>query len=368
MGDPGMRLGMPQEYVRLALTDAQTTAPATTLPRGRRLLVTGTVSPTHDSTATDVDASFNGTASVYVTDSPPHDVAVASIFDSLNYRYNPGVIFHGDVPVTNGHFSAQFVVPLEAQLGDKGKVTVYANTPTTDAGGAVFHDVAAGSAAVIDTTGPTIALAFTNGLTTVPPDATLRIEVSDENGVNLTGHTVPNALYLTVDDVTRFDLTKDFRYDAGSYQSGQVQFQLPGLTPGPHTITVSAADNYAQGVLGRKNRSTSTINFVVETQTGLGLGLVYNFPNPFAPASGTTFVLAGLTENARLEVKIYSVSGSLVRILETTGGPGQVQIPWDGRDGRGDRVANGAYPYLVQAQGLSSGDVVRFRGRAAALH
>jgi hypothetical protein len=368
MGDPGTRLGEPEEYVRLGLTDALTNVAATTLTRGRRLLVSGTVSPTHDPLATDVDAGFNGTAAVYVTDSPPHDTATAGRFDSLAYRYNPGVIFHGDVPVTNGHFSAQFIVPLEAATGDKGKVTVYANTPSLDAGGAVFGNVVNGVAATVDTTGPTIALAFTNGLTHVPADATLRVAVSDQNGVNLTGHTVPNALFLTVDDVTRFDLTKDFRYDAGSYQSGSVLFQLPGLPPGPHSITVSAADNFAQGVLGRKNRSTATIDFVVEDVTGLSLGAVYNFPNPFAPGKGTTFVLAGLTENARILVKVYSVSGSLVRILETTGGPGQVQIPWDGRDERGDRIANGAYLYLVQAEGLSSGNVVRFRGRAAVLH
>jgi len=225
-----------------------------------------------------------------------------------------------------------------------------------------------GTGAAVDTTGPTIGLAFLNGLEVVPPDAGLRVVVRDEHGINLTGHTVPNALYLTIDGTTRYDLTKDFRYDTGSYQSGTVEFTLPGLAAGPHSITVSAADNYAQGVLGKKNRSTASIDFKVTASSEFALGRVYNFPNPFQPdGGGTSFVIAGLTEPANVQVKVYSVSGSLVRRLVTTGGPGQVQLAWDGRDEQGARIANGAYLYQVAAEGLSSGQVVRYRGQMAVL-
>jgi hypothetical protein len=94
-------------------------------------------------------------------------------------------------------------------------------------------------------------------------------------------------------------------------------------------------------VLGKKNRSTASIDFEVEAAEGFSLGRVYNFPNPFKPGgAGTSFVVTGLTEPANVQVKVYSVSGSLVRRLEATGGPGQLQIAWDGRDDRGDRVAN----------------------------
>ena len=41
------------------------------------------------------------------------------------------------------------------------------------------------------------------------------------------------------------------------------------------------------------------------------------------------------------------------------------ELAWDGRDERGDRLANGAYLYQVEAQGKTSGRLVRFNGRAA---
>jgi flagellar hook assembly protein FlgD len=146
-----------------------------------------------------------------------------------------------------------------------------------------------------------------------------------------------------------------------------VEFRLPGLDAGPHSILVSAADNYAQGVLARRNRSTATIEFEVVGGEEFTLGRAYNFPNPFPPDRGTTFVITGLNEPARVLIKVHTVSGALVRILTVDAAVGQTQVFWDGADARGDRVANGAYTYQVEAQGTTSGRVVRFRGQLAAV-
>src|SRR5262249_3652107 len=158
-------------------------------------------------------------------------------------------IYHGDARVQNGAFEGSFIVPLEALTGTGGKVRAYVTDGRRDGAGAAYRAIVPGSAAEPDSIGPTITLRFESGTTKVAPDAVLRIVVRDEHGINLTGHTIPNALYLTLDGSTRVDLTQEFLYDPGSFQQGSVEYRLPNLGPGLHGITVSAADNYAQGVL-----------------------------------------------------------------------------------------------------------------------
>lgn len=366
MGDPAQTLALPRHDVRMTLSDDETGAPLDSLRRGRRVRVRGEIHASHDPAVNALLAGYDGVVSLLVTDAPRRD-SVRVFSSSSYYGLDPGTVFRGDLPVTGGRFDAVFVMPLESIPGEGGKVRAYVSGGAEDAGGAVVAGVAPGSPAAVDSIGPTISLAFTSGTTTVAPDATLRILVRDENGVLLTGHTLPNALYLTIDGTTRHDLTKDFRYDAGSYQQGTVEFRLPNLEEGPHTILVSAADNYAQGVLARRNRSTASIDFEVEAAGAFTLGRAYNFPNPFAPDRGTTFVITGLNEEARVLIKIHTVSGGLVRTLEADASVGQTQVHWDGADARGDRVSNGAYTYQVEAEGRTSGRVVRFRGALAAL-
>ena len=366
MGDPAQRLALPRHDVRLTLTDDETGVPLDSLRRGRRVRVRGEVHASHDPDVEALITGYTGVAALHITDAPAAD-SVDGTFSDITYHVDPGTVFRGDVPIAGGRFEAVFIMPLESIAGTGGKVHAYVSGGPDDGAGAVIRGVAPGAPAEADSTGPTIALSFTSGTSTVTPDATLRILVRDEHGILLTGHSLPNALYLTIDGTTRFDLTEDFRYDPGSYQQGTVEFRLPGLDPGPHTIVVSAADNFAQGAMARNNRSTAAIDFDVEQNSEFTLGRAYNFPNPFAPDRGTTFVITGLNEDARLVIKIHTVSGSLVRTLMADAIAGQVQLHWDGADERGDRVANGAYTYQVEAQGSTTGRVVRFNGRVAAI-
>ena len=87
--------------------------------------------------------------------------------------------------------------------------------------------------------------------------------------------------------------------------------------------------------------------------------LTQNQPNPFSPGRhGVTSFEYLLDYQDEVSVKIYSVSGRLVRTVETTIYlfPERPRVAtWDGRDDGGRRVASGVYFYrlLTSRQALT---------------
>jgi hypothetical protein len=78
--------------------------------------------------------------------------------------------------------------------------------------------------------------------------------------------------------------------------------------------------------------------------------LEQNYPNPFGLASGTTSIRYSLqASRERAELKIYDVSGRLVRTLVDGVKDGDRYVAmWDGRNDRGARVAAGIYFYKLR--------------------
>ena len=69
--------------------------------------------------------------------------------------------------------------------------------------------------------------------------------------------------------------------------------------------------------------------------------LSQSFPNPFNP---TTTIEFGLKESNLVSLRIYDVSGRLVRVLvEKSYAEGRYREQWDGRDQNGVSVASGVY-------------------------
>ena len=84
------------------------------------------------------------------------------------------------------------------------------------------------------------------------------------------------------------------------------------------------------------------------------------FPNPFDDELGTrfSFTFTG-AQPFDLLVRVYTVAGHLIyEHSERDLNPGYHQIPWDGRDAEGQKIANGIYIYKLLAKS-GSGNVVR---------
>jgi hypothetical protein len=90
---------------------------------------------------------------------------------------------------------------------------------------------------------------------------------------------------------------------------------------------------------------------------------VHNYPNPFRAGAEPTKICYFLKQDANVAIKIYDLGGSLVRTMHmgagSAGGAGAPEgtlheVPWDGRNDRGELVRNGVYLCKVEAGSQSA--------------
>lgn len=109
-------------------------------------------------------------------------------------------------------------------------------------------------------------------------------------------------------------------------------YNSPELEPGEYQLRLVASD--LDG-----NQGESEISFQVHS--ALQLVEPLNYPNPF---TRNTTITCELTKPAKsLTVKIYTLTGRLIRKLESEAPSGFIQLKWDGKDDDGNEVANGVY-------------------------
>jgi hypothetical protein len=315
LGDPALALVLPHALVRV-------TAGADTLSTGERAQVHGRVVSPTDSTLL---AGFDGQVEVEVRGT---DDTSGYHGNNVTIRYDlPGTpLYRGSVPVADGEFGFQFIVPVGATPGDKGRMKAYAFDPTTDAQGTKSAiRIVVGDNPVASVGAPRIAMRFPNDRTRVKAGTLLTAEIRDENGINIQGTSLRNSIYLDFDHSNNpLDVTGQFRYTAGSDSAGSVAVPIPGdLTPGAHTATLIASDNL-------QNTATATLDFQVVDEAVVQLVNVLAFPNPFKEWTRFFFEI---TDPAAIELQVFSSSGRQVwshREHVETGALGSIK--WDGVD------------------------------------
>jgi hypothetical protein len=97
------------------------------------------------------------------------------------------------------------------------------------------------------------------------------------------------------------------------------------------------------GVILHRTTVVSLVPQIGETE-------VFFYPNPFNPTTDIGKFRFNNFDNPN-KVRIFDVSNVLVRQLECN--EDDIEIIWDGKNGKGDIVANGTYLYVVES---SSGE------------
>lgn len=278
------------------------------------------------------------------------------------YRDRKSRLVHARLEGSDARFRGQFLLPkdLLPEIGS-GLMTYWAYSES-GASGEGESSVAALAGAFDgfllggldasqvdkDHTGPLIQL-YLNDESFVPggvvgAQAKCVAILSDSSGINISGNGIGRnlQLHLLPEDLT-YVLNDAYITDKSNPYKGSVRFDLPKLSPGVHSLTLKAWDNY-------NNASEKSIAFQVSEQEKLSLFHVLNYPNPFTEKTAFYFEHNGGEQSMQYLIQIYTVSGKLVKTFRgmVTGAARQGPIEWDGRDDFGHPMGRGVYFYKVK--------------------
>lgn len=342
LGDPTIRLGTPQHRTRVDSINGHSANELFEMKALQRVRISGSILRTDSTEWSD----YNGSIDLSI-----HDVDKNISLLDFNYPFNfkllGGIIFTGRAEVVNGKWSLQFVVPRDISYNPgRGKIISYFKNSATEGLGFSNNFIMSGldSTAAPDSTGPEVKIYmdsrnFRTG-DIVNQNPKLIADFNDENGLNLTG-TIGHKIEATINDNdnNKIDLTPFYTSGSG-FQTGTVEYPMHNLANGKYKLEIKAWDTY-------NNFSVSDISFEVSNNSELSMDNVYNYPNPMKDQ--TTFIFQhNSDEPMEAEIKIYTVSGRLIRELNKTNITDKfVNIDWDGKDSDGDYIANGTYIYKV---------------------
>ncbi|MBN2564390.1 MAG: type IX secretion system sortase PorU [Candidatus Eisenbacteria bacterium] len=265
--------------------------------------------------------------------------------DHVDYSLPGKTVFEGSAVVSEGEFLATFIVSALSEEGPYARIRAYFYDDETDGSFSLENVAIAGSVETSDAVGPDISMLFEGGATAVLPGDKLGIRFHDDSGINLVNREEDDGIVLRIDPgVEPTDVTGDFAFDTGSFREGGINYELPSLGLGKHTISVDASDNMG-------NRSAGSLQFEVVSSTDFSIRNVANYPNPFSGSGGEgTNILFQLPVSAEVTIDVFTVGGRRMRHIG--GVPGQVganEVYWDGLDQEGDELANGVYLYRIHA-------------------
>ena len=286
----------------------------------------------------------------------------ASDDDTLDVRYEGGLIYSEQVPVAGGRFETEFVLPRKIAFGDTAvefSAWAYSNDEKPIGrfriGGIGVFGFSAYADSIHDAVPPTIQIqscyrkgseaSYANGETVrLQSPACLQVVVEDSTGLDFREQ---------ADEGISFELHGvEAPYHPYPYleQSSKravlrKEFSSAAYPEGYYVFTVQAQD-----VLGNIARKTVILEITGDMKAGLAD--VFNVPNPVGK-KGTTFYFKNLAvdRESTVDIFIYNQHGRLVKVLkDAVSGV----THWDGKDNHGRLLANGLYHYVVRSEVAAS--------------
>lgn len=373
LGDPSQRLLVPRYYVAFDSVNGPLTA-SRELPALSPVHITGHIVRDTGADAQSI-SDFNGTVTITLYDTPNRVTATTSLPNDKIvdvYQTEGPILYRGSATVTNGVFSASFIVPKDIKFDTvSAKITALAYGDRGRSALGVTRAVRLSApdsvSTIIDTVGPILhPFIGTRGFVSgddVSMKSKLIVDVEDEHGLNTSTASIGHSFIAWVDDdmSTAIDLAAGYVADQDNFKSG-TSIVMSNLPAGHHTLHVRAFDTF-------DNPGFAQVDFVAKKDAPFRLYEVVNEPNPITdrttfrftqPAGGGAIVDATLA--------LYTTDGRLVRTLKTRSAESVVEITWDSRDEAGARVANAAYAFHVTVENTSTGTTSEAGGMCVVSH
>ncbi len=346
LGDPALRPAHPKYQV-------VTTHFPDTMKALSKVVVEGYVADLNGQILDD----FNGIIYPTVFDKPSSVTTLGNKSDSqpFTFKLQNNILFRGKASVTNGHFSFEFIVPLDiAYHYDNGKISYYAEDGVRDASGYFEGFVIGGFNEDYepDNQGPSIELYMNDenfvfgGITNENP--ILLALLQDESGINTTGNGIGHDITAVLNDnFNRVIVLNDYyQSDKDSYQSGRVVYPFYNLEEGRHNIHFKVWDVH-------NNSSEAYIEFYVAGSESLAVKHLMNYPNPFTERTYFVFEHNQSCNILNIKIEIVSLSGAIVKTIERTissDGFKTDPIEWDGLNDYGHPLSKGVYVYRLMVE------------------
>ena len=368
LGDPALIIGNADYSMTVDEINGISTAEDTEiiLKAGAKVTVKGHVDGLNGARATD----FTGVMHATVFDNKETITCRNNASDAstpMIYWERTKTLFVGGDSVRNGEYTFTFRVPMDINYSMKnGLINLYAVSDTYDreAKGTYEEFLLGGTAEELanDSVGPQVKL-YLNSPDFITGDCVnetprLFVALEDPDGINTVGNGIGHDLVAIVDGKATMTYTLNDYYtsELGDYTRGTVQYLLPELEEGMHSLQFRAWDMM-------NNATTVTVDF--EVVKGLRPRIL-DVTTTHSPArEHTTFVLTHDRPETEVTVKleVYDFSGRILwnhsEQVATT--DNSYSTGWNLCTASGQPLGTGVYLYRATVTSASGTSASRVR-------
>ncbi len=355
IGDPALRLAMPDNYVQLESINGQflstdDDAEQVVIPALGRPRLSGSITDPNGNILED----FNGTLQVTIFDAEKSTTSKGWGEDGAQVTFDEhgSKLYTGIISVTNGRFDHSIAMP--AEIADNFRpalASFYAYDKDTQRHAAgvssAFYVYGLDESATADTIAPVIENIYLNSEDfvsggTVNSSPTLIVHVRDDVGINISSAGIGHQMTVQLDGNRSYNTVADYFTPASDgTPSGQVVFPIENLMNGNHTLSFRVWDTSG-------NSARSDIDFFVDCKSTPKLYDIYSDANPASTSANFYLTTDRPDQMVTVTVTVYNLLGhplwtktvrGLNDMFTTT------PVNWNLCDSVGRRVSRGIYLY-----------------------